>query len=93
VGIPLGLGVLAALGLIYALGYSATAWILGRRVVHEPTSWVLAFLAGWGILRVVALVPILGGLVWFAAVVFGLGALVVAVWRGRSAARAAPAAA
>jgi hypothetical protein len=54
---------------------------------------VVAFLVGWGILRVLALVPILGGLVWFAAVVFGLGALVVAVWRGRSAARAAPAAA
>jgi hypothetical protein len=93
VGIPLGLGVLAALGLIYALGYSAAAWILGRRIVREPTSWVLAFLAGWGILRVVGLIPFLGGLVWFAAVVFGLGALVVAVWRGRSAARAAPAAA
>jgi hypothetical protein len=30
--------------------------------------------------------------VWFAAVVFGLGALVVAIWWGRSAARA-PAAA
>jgi hypothetical protein len=51
---------------------------------------VVAFLVGWAILRVVALVPILGGLVWFAAVVFGLGVLVVAIWRGRSAARAAP---
>ena len=60
VGIPLGFGLLAALGLIYALGYGASAWILGRRVVREPTSWILAFLAGWAILRVVALVPILG---------------------------------
>ncbi len=93
VGIPLGLGVLAALGLIYALGYSATAWILGRRIVREPTAWILAFLVGWGLLRVVALIPFLAGLVWFAAVVFGLGALVVAVWRGRTATRAAPAAA
>jgi hypothetical protein len=42
---------------------------------------------------VLALIPILGGLVWFAAVVFGLGVLVVAIWRGRSAARAASAAA
>jgi hypothetical protein len=93
VGIPLGLGVLAALGLIYALGYSATAWILGRSLLRGPTVWIVAFLAGWGILRLVALIPILGGLVWFAAVVFGLGALVVAVWRARSATRAAPAAA
>jgi hypothetical protein len=62
-----------------------TAWILGRSLLRPPTAWVVAFLVGWVILRVVALVPILGGLVWFAAVVFGLGALVVAIWRGRSA--------
>jgi len=93
VGIPLGLGVLAALGLIYALGYGATAWIVGRRILREPTAWILAFLVGWGILRVLALIPILGGLVWFAAVVFGLGVLLVAIWRGRTTSRAAPAAA
>jgi hypothetical protein len=93
VGLPLGLGLLAALGLIYALGYGATAWIVGRRILREPTAWVLAFLVGWGILRVLALIPILGGLVWFAAVVFGLGALLVAIWRARTTSRAAPAAA
>jgi hypothetical protein len=92
VGIPLGLGLLAALGLLYALGYSASAWILGRSLLRPPAAWVVAFLVGWAILRVVALIPILGGLVWFVAMVFGLGALLVAVWRGRSAARAAPAA-
>jgi hypothetical protein len=91
VGIPFGLGVLAALGLIYALGYSATAWIVGRRILREPTAWILAFLAGWAILRVLALIPILGGLVGFAAVVFGLGALTVVIWRARTAGRAAPA--
>jgi hypothetical protein len=93
VGIPLGLDLLAALGLIYALGYGATAWIVGRRILREPTAWILAFLVGWGILRVLALVPILGGLVWLAAVVFGLGALLVAIWRARTTSRAAPAAA
>ena len=93
VGIPLGLGLLAALLLIYALGYSATAWILGRSILRGPTSWFLAFLAGWGILRILALIPILGGLVWFAAVVFGLGALAVAIWRARTPSRTAPAAA
>ena len=91
VGIPLGLGVLAALGLIYALGYSAAAWIVGRRILREPTAWILAFLAGWGILRLLALVPVLGGLVGFAAVVFGLGALMVGIWRARTASRPAPA--
>jgi hypothetical protein len=33
VGIPLGLGILAALALIYILGYTATAWIVGRRIL------------------------------------------------------------
>jgi hypothetical protein len=93
VGIPLGLGLLAALLLIYALGYSAAAWILGRSIVRGPTSWAVAFLAGWAILRVAALVPILGGLVWFAAVVIGLGALALAIWRARTPSRTAPVAA
>jgi Polymer-forming cytoskeletal len=91
VGIPLGLVVLAALLLIYALGYSASGWVLGRSILRRPGAWVVAFLAGWAILRVVALIPILGGLVWFAAVVFGLGVLAVAIWYARGARRAAPA--
>jgi hypothetical protein len=91
VGIPLGVGLLAALLLIYALGYSATAWVVGRSILRPPTAWVVAFLAGWAILRVVALVPILGGLVWFAAVVFGLGALAVAIWRARTVGQASAA--
>ena len=88
VGIPLGLGLLAALLLIHALGYSAAAWVLGRSILRGPTAWVVAFLVGWAVLRVVALIPILGGLVWFAAVVLGLGALAVAIWRARSASQA-----
>ena len=91
VGIPLGLVVLAALLLIYALGYSASGWVLGRSILRRPGAWVVAFLAGWAILRVVALIPILGGLVWFAAVVFGLGVLAVAIWYARGARRGAPA--
>jgi len=85
-------GLLAALLLLYALGYGASAWILGRPILRGPTAWILAFLVGWGILRVLAPVPVLGGLVWFAAVVVGLGVLAVAIWRARSASQAAPAA-
>jgi hypothetical protein len=91
VGIPLGLGLLAALALIYTLGYSASAWIVGRRILGTRTAWVVAFLLGWGILRALALIPIVGGLIWFVAVVFGLGALTVTIWRARSTGRAAPA--
>jgi cytoskeletal protein CcmA (bactofilin family) len=81
VGIPLGLFVLLALALLYTLGYVAGAHALGRLLVKPPRSRFLAYLAGLGILRLVALVPFLGGLVWLVASIFGLGALVVAARR------------
>jgi hypothetical protein len=83
--------VLATLGPIYALSYGTTAWVLGRSTLQAPAAWIVAFLVGWAILRVAALIPIFNGLMWFAGVVSGLGALVVASWRGCSAARVAPA--
>jgi hypothetical protein len=87
VGLPLGLGLLLALGLVYGIGYTAGAWVLGRTVAREAQP-IVAFLAGWGILRVVAIVPILGGLTWFATVVVGLGAIAVAGYRARGRATA-----
>jgi hypothetical protein len=81
VGIPLGLGLLLALGLLYWLGYTAGAYALGRRLVSPAAHRVPAFLAGWGILRGLALNPVVAGFVWLAATVWGLGALVVAARR------------
>lgn len=78
VGIPFGLGLLLALGLLYWLGYVASAYLVGRRLVKAPASRLGAFAAGWGILRVVALVPFLAGLVWVVATVLGLGAIALA---------------
>lgn len=80
--LPLGLAVLLALALVYGLGYTTAAWLLGRGIMGRAHP-VVAFLIGWAILRVVALVPILGGLVWFAAVVVGLGTIVVAASHAR----------
>ena len=80
-GIPLALALLLAVFPLYVLGYVTSAWLLGVRLVGGRP--VLGFLAGWVILRVLALVPVLGGLVWFGATVFGLGALGVAGWRAR----------
>jgi hypothetical protein len=71
VGIPIGLGVLLALGLLYWLGYTVGAFALGRRLVAAPRHRMLAFLAGFGILRVLALIPFVGGLVWLGATVWG----------------------
>jgi hypothetical protein len=39
---------------------------------------MLAFLAGFGILRLLALIPFVGSIVWLGATVWGLGALVIA---------------
>jgi len=89
VGIPFGIGLLLALFAIYALGYTTSAWLLGRRLVGPPGRRVLAFLAGWGILRVAAIIPVLGGLVGLAATIFGLGVLLVTAWRARKAPAAA----
>lgn len=78
VGIPLGLFVLLSLALVYTIGYVVGALALGRLVVREPSSRYLAFLVGWGVLRVIALVPFLDGIAWLVATVLGLGTLWVA---------------
>jgi Polymer-forming cytoskeletal len=88
VGIPFGIGTLLGLALIYTLGYAASSFWLGRVLVRPPTNRFLAFLVGWAILRVASIVPFLGGLVWLAATVYGLGMLGVAA---RRAARPQPA--
>ncbi|MGA9161514.1 MAG: polymer-forming cytoskeletal protein [Actinomycetota bacterium] len=83
VGAPLGLFLLLALGLVYSISYVVGALALGRLVVKDPRSRYMAFLAGWGAFRLIALVPFLGGIAWFVATLLGLGTLWVA-------ARAAP---
>jgi hypothetical protein len=77
VGIPLGAGLLLAVLPLYALAYTASAFAIGRRV-REQGGRIVTFLIGLAILRVLALVPFLGGLVWFLATILGLGALIVA---------------
>ncbi|MFL5766879.1 MAG: hypothetical protein ACJ758_03430 [Actinomycetota bacterium] len=84
IGIPLGLGILLGLLPIYTVGYVTSVWLLGRTIVKPPRSAYVAFLVGWLILRVLALVPALGGILWFLGAVFGLGVLVVSA---RSSAR------
>jgi hypothetical protein len=83
IGIPLGIALLLALGAIYLFGAAAGALTFGRLIVKPPTSPWLALLAGWAIVMGVSLVPFLGGLAGLAVVVWGLGAITVAVWRAR----------
>jgi hypothetical protein len=90
VGAPLGLGVVLALGLFYWIGYVAAAYILGRRLGGPDRSRILAFTIGWGILRLIAVIPVLAGLTWFVASLFGLGALILAARPASRAAAAGP---
>lgn len=81
VGIPFGIGMLFGLGLMYTVGYVAAGFALGRALVKRPANRFLAFLAGWGIVRVASIVPFLAGFVWFAAIAYGLGIVAVAARR------------
>jgi cytoskeletal protein CcmA (bactofilin family) len=84
VGLPLALGILGAMGFVHAIGYVVGAFFLGRAILKSPRSRWSAFFLGWGILRVLAILPGIGVLVWVAAAVYGIGALtVVAVRAGR----------
>jgi hypothetical protein len=81
IGLPLGLVGLLSLALLYSVGYVVAALLLGRRLLPEPRSVYLAFLIGLVILRIVGILPVLGGLVTAAATVYGVGALTIAAWR------------
>jgi cytoskeletal protein CcmA (bactofilin family) len=85
VGIPFGIGLLLAAIPVLLVAYATSAWVVGRRVLRDRSQspWA-ALLAGWGILRLLALVPVVGGLVGLVATVIGLGALTVALWRART---------
>jgi hypothetical protein len=91
VGIPFGVALLLAAVPVLLVAYVTSAWVVGRRVLrNRSTSPWAALLVGWGILRLLALIPVAGALVGLAATVVGLGALAVALWRaGRPGAPAA----
>jgi hypothetical protein len=78
VAIPLGLFLLLALALLYTVGYVAGAQAIGRLLLKTTPSRFLVFLLGWGILRLLGLIPVVGGLAWILASIFGLGVLWVA---------------
>jgi len=91
VGLPLAAGILLALLPLGAVAYVASAYAFGRRVVPPPRRRMLSLLAGLAVLRLAALVPILGALVGIAALIFGLGLLGAAIGAARKPAEPAPA--
>lgn len=95
VGIPLGIAALVVvLPLLWTLGYVVTGTRLGfliddlRGATPDLEHPYLEAVIGVAILQLIALVPIVGGLVVFIAGLLGAGAIVVHAWRRI---RAAPA--
>jgi hypothetical protein len=79
VGIPLGIFVLLALAFIYTLGYVVATVAAGSMIMRSSPSRYVVFLVGWVVLRVLALIPFVGGWLWFIGSVWGLGLLAVAI--------------
>jgi hypothetical protein len=83
VGLPLGLALLLAIAFLYSVGYAWMVYAVGRALWREPRSRWLALLFGWLIVAGLSAIPYVGGFLWFAGAVLGLGASTVAAWRAR----------
>lgn len=84
VGIPFGVGLLLAFALLYSVGYVAAAWLTGRLIRPQLRSRLAAFMIGWVLFRIAAMVPFLDGLLWFPGAAVGLGVLCAAAWHART---------
>ncbi len=82
IGLPLGIVLLLLILPLYAIGYLTAALVVGRLILKKAR--ILAFVVGLVILQLVTLIPIAGGIVGFLATVFGLGVLLVSLFRARS---------
>ena len=91
----LALAALALYAIALAVGYVLSGYFVGSRgldlAFHRQVHPLLALLAGLVALTLVGLIPYLGGLVTLAAVVFGSGALLMALIRGSGSAAPSPA--
>jgi hypothetical protein len=83
-GLPLGFTMLSALNVLAPLGYVTACLIFGRWFVKGTSNRarIGAFFAGFGVLRLLALIPGIGLLVWFVVCVYGIGAVSMAAWYG-----------
>jgi hypothetical protein len=82
VGIPLGFILLLLVIPLYAISYVTAAFALGRRIIKGGR--ILAFLVGLVILGLLSLIPIAGAIIGLLAIMFGLGLLLVTLFRARS---------
>jgi hypothetical protein len=89
VGIPLGIFTLLALALIYTVGYVVATIAVGGLIFRSGSTYP-TFLVGWVVLRLLALIPVVGGLLWLAGSIWGLGLLAVVIREGSTPERVTP---
>lgn len=77
IGLPLGLVLLLGYFFLIYISKVFVALAIGGRILNPKTSRYLALALGLAILVVLFLIPVIGGLVDFAAVLLGLGAYTV----------------
>ncbi len=82
VGIPLGIVLLLLVIPLYAISYVTAAFALGRRILKGAR--ILAFLVGLVILGLLSLIPIAGAVIGLLATMYGLGLLLMTLFRARS---------
>jgi hypothetical protein len=82
IGLPLGIVLLLLILPLYAVGYLSAALIVGRLILKQAR--IRAFVVGLVILQLLTLIPFVGGLVGLLATIFGLGALMIALFSARS---------
>jgi hypothetical protein len=83
VGIPLALLVALLLAATVTLSGLVTALALGiwiGRVMKMTTSPLILFIAGFVLLNLLQLIPIIGGLIWLISLLLGTGAIFSAAW-------------
>jgi hypothetical protein len=81
----IGLTLFGLYGLLLVLGYVMSAQWVGLtalRLSNSRAHPAVAMLLGLFVLSLVGLIPVLGGLVGLAAVLFGVGALALSAWHG-----------
>lgn len=83
-GLPLGISVVLAAGLLWIIGLAFAVFTIGRLIAPEPSGRARPLIAGWGIVAAMGLVPFLNIVVWVLGSMFGLGAALVATWRARA---------
>lgn len=87
IGIPLALLLLVAWILVCSLAGVLSAYLLGRLILRRQRNSVIIMLLGAPLLIILYFIPVIGFIVWLAAMLFGKGMLLLELYDRRAAPR------